>query len=233
MEVQAHIEKKRDLFCYTDFMTKENMTTNNLLKCGVVAGPLYIAVGLFEIFTRPGFDVRKHSLSLMSIGPSGWIHITLFIVSGLLVILGAIGIRKAIKGEKAGTWAPILLAVYGLSLIAAGIFVPDPMRGFPQGMPSGTISTSGIMHLVSGMIGFTGLIAACLVFGKRFKHLKDTQQGMFSVITGFVFLAAFIGIAGFSGQTNDSVIMFVTLFFYFAVVLSWTWLSAICSRLIK
>ena len=224
-------------------MAKESASqqlTNNLLKCGVAAGPLYIFVGLLEILTRPGFDVRKHSLSLMSIGPMGWIHIGLFIITGILVILGAVGIRRAIKGEKAlrqgsgqaGTWAPILLAVYGISLIAAGIFVPDPMKGFPQGMPSGAISTSGIMHLVSGSICFTGLIAACLIFGKRFKHLKDTQMGMFSVITGFVFLFSFIGIAGFSGQ-NDLVVMIVTLFFYFAVVLSWIWLSTICSKLTK
>ena len=228
---------------------KKNIT-NNLLKCGVAAGPLYVVVGAIEILTRPGFDMRKHSLSLMSLGSLGWIHITLFIVTGLLVILGAIGIRRAIKGEKAlrqsfdkaqdkgsgqaGTWAPIMLALYGLSLIGAGLSIPDPMKGFPPGTPMDlhTFTTHGLLHLLFGAIGFAGLIAACLIFGKRFKHLKDTQQGMFSVITGFVFLFAFIGIAGFS-QMSDSVVMFVTLFFYFAVFLSWTWLSTICARLIE
>lgn len=215
-------------------MAKENKNiTNALLKFGVAAGPLYIVVGLYEIMTRPGFDMRKHSLSLMSIGPQGWIHIALFIVTGLLVILGAVGIRKAIKGEKAGTWAPILLTVYGLSLIAAGYFVPDPMRGFPPGMTYGTISTSGIMHLVAGMVGFIGLIAACFVFGKRFTSEKKRDLAIFSKVTGFVFLFSFIGIAGFSGSTNDGVVMFVTLAFYFAVLLSWTWLSTVCSRLIS
>ena len=211
---------------------KQNNITNNLLKCGITAGPLYIVVGLIEILTRPGFDMRKHSLSLMSIGPMGWIHITLFIVTGLLVILGAVGIRRAIKGEKAGTWGPLMLGLYGIGLIAAGFFVPDPMKGFPQGMPSGAISTSGIMHLVSGMVGFIGLIAACFIFGKRFKYLKDLQLGMFSVVTGFIFLISFIGIAGFS-QMNDTVATIVNLAFYFAVVLSWTWFSTICSRLRK
>ena len=212
---------------------KNNNVTNTLLKAGITAGPLYVAVGAFEILTRPGFDMRKHSLSLMSIGPMGWVHITLFIVTGLLVILGAIGIRRAIKGERAGTWAPILLTVYGLSLISAGIFVPDPMKGFPLGMQYGTVSTSGIMHLVSGMVGFTGLIAACFVFGKRFKHLKDAQQGMLSVLTAFVFLLGFIGIAVFSANPSDTVVALATLFFYFAVLLSWIWLSTICARLIK
>lgn len=213
-------------------MAEKKNITNSLLKCGVAAGPLYVIVGLIEILTRPGFDMRKHSLSLMSIGPMGWIHSTLFIVTGLLVILGAIGIRRAIKGEKAGTWAPIMLGLYGVGLIAAGLFIPDPMKGFPPGMPSGTISTSGIMHLMSGMIGFIGLIAACFIFGKRYKALKDTQMGMFSVITGFIFLFSFIGIAGFS-QMNETVATIVNLVFYFAVFLSWTWLSTVTSKLIK
>lgn len=213
--------------------TKHHHDTNALLKCGVAAGPLYVLVGIIEILTRSGFDVRKHSLSLMSIGSMGWIHILLFIITGLLVILGAVGIRRAIKGEKGGTWAPILLEVYGVSLIAAGLFVPDPMKGFPPGMTYGTISTSGIMHLISGAVGFMGLITACFIFGKRFKQLKDTKMGMFSVITGFIFLISFIGIAGFSGSNSETVVMIVTLGFYFAVLLSWTWFSTICYHIRK
>jgi hypothetical membrane protein len=207
--------------------------TQALLKCGVAAGPLYVLIGLFEIVTRPGFSVFKHSLSLMSIGPQGWIHILLFIITGLLVILGAVGIRRAIKGEKAGTWGPILLGIYGASLIFAGLFVPDPMRGFPPGMTYGTISTGGILHLIAGMIGFTGLIAACFVFARRFRSQKKKGLATFSMLTGFVFLFSFIGIAGFSGSSDDGVVMFVTLAFYFAVLLSWIWLSTICARLLK
>lgn len=210
-------------------MTKD---ANNLLKFGVAAGPLYIIVGTIEMFFNPGFDLTKHSLSLLSIGHLGWIHITLFILTGLFVFLGALGIRKAIKGEKAGTWAPILLGIYGVSLIAAGIFVPDPMKGFPPGMPSGVISTSGIMHLVSGMVGFIGLIAACFVFTRRFKALKKSGLATLSMITGIIFFASFFGIAGFS-QQSDSIVMVVNLAFTFAVVLSWIWFSTITSQLIK
>lgn len=215
-------------------MVKENKNiTNLLLKCGVAAGPVYVLVGLFEIVTRPGFVIFKHPLSLMSIGPQGWIHIALFIITGLLVILGAIGIRKAIKGEKGGTWAPILLGLYGLGLIASGVFVPDPMRGFPPGMTYGTLSTGGIMHLFVGMIGFIGLISACFVFARRFWSLKQKGMAVFSKFTGIIFLFSFIGIAGFSGSPDDTVVMTVTLGFYFAVLLSWIWLSIVSARLSK
>lgn len=211
--------------------TAHNHDTNALLKCGVAAGPLYIFIGLIEVLTRPGFDIRKHSLSLMSIGPMGWIHILLFIITGLLVILGAVGIRRAIKGQRAGTWGPLMIGLYGVGLIAAGLFVPDPMKGFPPGMPGGTISTSGIMHLVSGMVGFTGLIAACFVFARRFKGLKQKSMMILSLKTGIIFFISFFGIAVFS-QQDDSVVTVVNLVFSFAVVLSWIWLSTICSRLL-
>ena len=48
--------------------------TRALLLCSVVAGPLYIFVGVIEMLTRPGFDVTRHDLSLMSNGDWGWIH---------------------------------------------------------------------------------------------------------------------------------------------------------------
>lgn len=210
---------------------KNKSLTNTLLKCGVVAGPIYILVGLIEMAINPGFDITKHSLSLLSIGHLGWIHISLFVVTGLLTILGAVGIRRAIRGERAGTWAPLLLGLYGVGLIAAGIFPPDPMKGFPQGMPSGVISTSGIMHLVAGMVGFTGLIAACFVFARRFRSLKQHDLARLSMHTGIIFFVSFFGIAAFS-QANDQIVMMVNLLFTFAVVLSWTWYSIVTSSLI-
>lgn len=32
--------------------------TRDLLACGVVAGPLYILVGVIEMLIHPGFDLR-------------------------------------------------------------------------------------------------------------------------------------------------------------------------------
>jgi len=45
--------------------------TTRLLACGIVAGPLFLAVGLIQAFTREGFDLRRHSHSPYEIG-SAW-----------------------------------------------------------------------------------------------------------------------------------------------------------------
>src|SRR3982751_920949 len=91
--------------------------TRALLWCGVLAGPLYVVIGLLEILFRPGFDLRRHALSLMSNGALGWIQIASFVLTGLLVIALAIGVRRALHPGRAATWGPWLLAVYGLGLV--------------------------------------------------------------------------------------------------------------------
>jgi hypothetical protein len=60
--------------------------TPTLLRLGMLAGPLYVLVGLLEVLFRRGFDIRRHALSLMSNGSLGWIQIASFICSGVLVI---------------------------------------------------------------------------------------------------------------------------------------------------
>lgn len=168
----------------------------------------------------------------MSNGDLGWIQIANFVITGALTIAGAIGIRRALRGSLGGTWGPLLIGLYGLGLIGAGIFVADPMNGFPPGTPAGpsAISWHGILHLVSGAIGFLGLIAACFVFARRFAALGQSGWAAYSVATGVIFFTAFFGIATGSQQGGTTLVV-VTVAFTIAVVLAWAWLTALTSRL--
>jgi len=199
-----------------------------LLACGVVAGPLYVTVGVIQMLIRPGYNPTRHDLSLMSNGDLGWIQITNFVVTGLLVIAGALGMKHALAGSRDRNWGPWLVAIYGLGLIGAGIFVADPALGFPPGTPADAheISGHGILHFVTGGIGFLALIAACFVLARRFRALQQRRWAVYSLVTGLVFFAAFFGIATGS-QLGGNVLVFVTLAFTVAVVNAWIWLSAI------
>jgi hypothetical protein len=42
--------------------------TRALLTCGIIVGPLYTTVGLIQAFTRPGFDITRHVMSILSNG---------------------------------------------------------------------------------------------------------------------------------------------------------------------
>jgi hypothetical membrane protein len=196
-------------------------TTRSLLGWGVVAGPAYVLVSLAQALTRDGFELSRHSWSLLANGPWGWIQSTNLVLTGLMTAAFALGVRRA-----TGTgWAPRLLAGYGLSLVAAGVFRADPAAGFPVGTSTDTVSWHGVLHLAAGAIGFGCLIAACLVLGRRFAAAGRPGWALSARVTGIAFLAAFAGIA--TGSTA-AVLPFVA-----AVVLACGWLAALAVHLYR
>jgi hypothetical protein len=202
-------------------------TTRALLTCGLVAGPLYVVVVVIQMFIRDGFDIRRHAASLLTNGDLGWIQVANFLVTGLLTIAGAVGMRRALRGGRGGTWGPLLLGIYGgVALVGAGIFHADPALGFPPGTPAdaNAISWHGLLHFLCGGVGFLGFIAACMVFARRFATRGERGWAAYSVATGVLFFAAFAGIA--SGSKGPT-----TLAFAIAVALGWAWVTAMAGRL--
>ena len=112
--------------------------TRSLLGLGLVAGPVYVTTWLVQAVTRDGFDLTRHPASVLANGDLGWIQVANLMVTGLLVIAFALGLRRVQTDGRAGRWAPGLVGLYGLSLVAAGIFRADPVEGFPLGTPTTT-----------------------------------------------------------------------------------------------
>ncbi len=131
--------------------------TRAVLICGVVAGPLFIVVALIQVLSRAGFELRRHPLSLLGLGDLGWIQITNFVVTGRLVIVCGVGMRRSLHPGRGGTWGPSLVGAYGVGLIAAGVFVADPSLGFPPGAPPGSpdrFSWHSILHGIAAGVAF-------------------------------------------------------------------------------
>jgi len=194
--------------------------TRSLLGYGVIAGPVYVTVSLAQVFTRRGFDPLRHEWSLLANGHLGWIQIANFVLSGLMMVTAAVGLRRAMG--RSGRWAPRLWAGYGLGLVSAGIFRADPSLGFPPGTPAGpgAVSWHGMLHLVSAMIGFGCLIASCVVLARRMSAEGRRGWAACSWGTGVVFLAAFAGVASGGGSVAT------TLGFVAAVLVAWAWIAA-------
>jgi hypothetical protein len=204
--------------------------TRSLLGYGVVAGPLYVGAVLVQAVLRPGFDLLHDDASLLANGSWGWVQVANFLVTGACVAAFAIGTARALSGRPGGVWAPRLLAVYAVGLVAAGIFVADPMNGFPAGAPAGhpeVISVHGILHIVSAAVGFIGLVAACFVMARRFATEKRQRWTAFSIVTGAVFLLGFGAIA--SGSSSAIVLVG----FWAALLLSWSWMAAVAIDLYR
>ncbi|MGW4519562.1 DUF998 domain-containing protein [Amycolatopsis sp. NPDC004378] len=195
--------------------------TRTLLTCGILAGPVFVVTGVVQGLTRAGFDFTRHPASVLANGSPGFVQIANFVVTGLLTIAAAAGIRRALPGR----WGPRLLTVYGVSLVCAGLFRADPQDGFPLGTPAGPpspVSWHGTLHFVAGGAGFLALVAACFAIGS---HLTPARA-RYSRISGLLFLAGFAGVA--SGSASPA----VTLGFWVAVAIAWTWLATTSAHLL-
>ncbi|MFD5771233.1 DUF998 domain-containing protein [Streptomyces sp. NPDC127049] len=148
-------------------------TTRRLLTAAVVASPLWAVVALTQAATREGFDITRHPLSALSNGSLGWLQITNFLAVGTLLVLGATGLRRALHGTPGSTWAPRLVRVSGIGMIAAGVFVMDPADGFPVGTPYGmptALTWHSYAHFAAGAVTFLSMIAACYVLARHFSR---------------------------------------------------------------
>jgi hypothetical protein len=201
----------------------EHRVTKSLLAYGAIVGPLYVAVSLAQALTRDGFDLGRHQWSLLMNGALGWIQITNFVLSGLMVMAFAVGIRRTLATGRGARWAPRLVAAYGASFVVAAIFRPDPALGFPVGTPEGpgSVSWHGMLHFAAGGIGFSCIAAACFILARRYSVEGRRGWAAFSRFTGIAFLGGFAMVASGGGSTVGNLVFTGT------VVLVWAWMAAV------
>lgn len=200
--------------------------TRSLLGWGAVAGPFYVVTTLVQALTREGFDLTRHQWSLLENGDLGWVQVTNFVLTGLMLVAFAVGLRRALagaRGARGARWAPRLTAVFAASLVAAGVFRADPALGFPIGAPEGVgeVTAHGVAHFAAAGVGFTAIAAACFVLARRFSAEGNRRLTVFSRATGVVFLGGFLCVASGGGSVAAN------LLFTAAVVLVFAWIAVV------
>ncbi len=151
--------------------TTQTTSTRLLLGAGVVAGPVFVVTAGVQAATRTGFSLSHQPLSMLSLGDLGWIQISNFLLAGLLSLAFAAGVNRRLGTGPGRTWAPALLAVFGIGLLIGGAFVPDAALAYPPGTPDDyptSLSTHGLMHAIAPPLAFVALVAACFVVAHRF-----------------------------------------------------------------
>jgi Protein of unknown function (DUF998) len=159
----------------TAFIATPTVPARRLLACGVIAGPLFVAVALIQAFTREGFDLARHPISLLSLGDLGWVQIANFVATGALYVACAVGLRRSLRPGRGGTWGPRFVGALGVGLIVAGVFVTDAGAGFPPGAPAGApeqISWRGVVHEIGFIVAMLSGTVVCFLFARRYAALK-------------------------------------------------------------
>jgi hypothetical membrane protein len=180
----------------------DTATTRGLLTCGVIAGPVFVAAAIAQILTRDGFDLRRHPLSLLSVGEHGWIQVTNFILAGILSILFSMGMARLLTDGPGSRWGPRFCALFGIGLVIGGIFKADPALGFPVGAPEGYpshLTSHAMVHAFAPPLAFLSLIGGLLVIARRFAAEGLRRTAVFSRIAAAVCLVLSVPVGpGFS-----------------------------------
>lgn len=202
--------------------------SKRLLNAGVISAPFFYFVSVVQIFTRTGFDIRQHAISTLTLGDWGWIQSIAFIITGLLALLGAAGMRSLLRGETGGLWGPILIGLYGVGMALAGLFRPDPGLGFPEGAPEGiptTLSPEAAIHSFAFFTAFICLIAASIILSIRFARLGEKGWQWYSVATAVI--APLLIAGGMGTGVWTGVIMGC------AGLVAFGWVSALSGKLLS
>jgi len=200
----------------------------------VLAGPLFVGALLVQGVTRADYDPTRHPGSSLALGELGWIQGLNFVVTGLLTLAYAFGLRRALRPGRGATWGPILAGCWAISLIGAGIFVTDPISGFPAGTPAVVPQPTwhGILHDLVSILGFLALPIAFVVLARRFGAAKRWGWVAYSVASLIVFVAA-LELSNLAFAQVASLVEYGGLFQRIAIVTGFGWLTLLGVHLMR
>jgi hypothetical protein len=201
---------------------------SRLLRAGLVAGPLFTAAYLLEGALRGhGYSAVRHPASSLALGPYGWTQVVNFEVAGVLVLLFAVGLRRALRPGPGAVALPLLIAVWGVGLLGAGAFPTDPVGGYPTA--AGPVTWHGQIHdLAFSLPGFAALAAAMVTAVLVYARRGAGRLAVYSLLSAVAFVALFaFATIGFSGTEPWAAT--AGLWQRLCVSVGWLWLGCLAA----
>jgi hypothetical membrane protein len=227
-----------------NFMLTENnqtreypLTTRLLIACGAIGPILFILAFMVESATRPGYSAWHNFVSDLSLSNQGWMQIASFLMCGICVFCFALGLRQVFRSGRGAVWGPILLGVFGLSLIIAGLFVTDPSLGYyPAGTSSSTHTLHGTIHSANAPLAFGSLTIALFVLAWRFAS-DPAWRGwaLYTLVAGLLLVGSFIAclVVAILDQKGILPNSPTGLLERIALIIGWGWIALVALRLLR
>jgi Protein of unknown function (DUF998) len=123
------------------------------------------------------------------------------VTTGLLYLAGAAGLASRSEGFGRSGATPALIAAAGAGLVGSGVFVTDPVGGFPPGQLTPVQpSRAGTLHGLSALPIFLGIPAAALLSAQRFANRQDRGWAWYTGASGALMAITFVLFAAAFGQ---------------------------------
>ncbi len=157
--------------------SRPNKKQRLLALCGVVGPILFTLMVILASLLRPGYSQTNNFVSDLGVGSYAVIQNANFVVFGLLSIGFALGLREGLPAPlgRALNAAIVLVVLFGLGIIGAGIFPEDYLSESP--------------HTLVSSIAFLAIIAAQLLIWQGLRHADTATWGryrLYSLISGLL-----------------------------------------------
>ncbi|MET8837272.1 DUF998 domain-containing protein [Micromonospora sp. NPDC004540] len=161
---------------------------------------VFVGVDLADAFTRPDYDPARHWVSHLSLGDRGWLGFAKLATCAVLLVLAAVGLRRAAARGTRTAWSWRTVAVAGLALLAAAALPMDPSLGYPAGASVGQ-SWHGTGHDVAAAVLVGAMAVAGWLLGRDLRRAghgtawQTTGRAVTAVVViGFVACSALVGL---------------------------------------
>jgi hypothetical membrane protein len=205
------------------------------VRCGVLAGPLFVAIFTAHGATLPSYQARRHPVSSLALGPRGWIQKANFLVAGCLYGAFTVGLWRTGTCSSQSRLAPALLATGAVGLIGAGAFTTDPVSGYPPGTPDVSPGYSGraaMLHDLLSIPTFLALPAGAAVYARSFAREGRFGWALYSGGTAATMLTAY-GLASAAFNQAPALVAEGGLYQRAAITTGVAWLSALALHTLR
>jgi hypothetical protein len=206
-----------------------------LLRCGVLAGPLFVTTFAAHGATLPGYQARRHPVSSLALGPPGWIQRANFGVAGCLYGALAVGLWHSAPRSSRSRVGAALVGAAAVGLLGAGAFTTDPVSGYPPGTPDalpGYSGTAAALHDLLSIPTFLGLPAAAAVYARSFARNDRPGWALYSGGTTATMLTAY-GLASAAFNQAAPLVANGGLYQRAAITTGFAWLTALAVHTLR
>lgn len=175
------------LFC----RMKNNLRLKLAILAGIIGPILFgsvlviLTIVEYQFMLSLGWDpIHAPTLdwpSGLSLGPYGWIMITTFFLSGLMMMLFASGLRLSLPQSRLVSYATLALTLAGFSMMGLSFLTDPTYRSTPA-------TWHGILHDTSFVLLGLTFIPAMILLGFAFR--RDSKWRSLSSYTWLTVLCA-------------------------------------------
>jgi hypothetical protein len=203
----------------------------HLLRCGVIAGPLFVGGIIIQGKTRHDYSSLRHPVSSLSLGPGGWLQSINFAVTGGLSLGFVIGLSRTLGKQIRTRLGPVLLGAAAVGILGAAAFPTDPVSGYPPGTPRVPAHTTplGALHELLAAPAFLCVPAAELAFARAFFKHQERGWATYSALSAWGMLLAYALASGGFRQW-PGLVQIAGALQRISIAIGYTWITSLAAR---